>query len=545
MRNSRILMKDYVVPFMIASSLTVTTYWLAKNNFGIFHAVQYDDSYVTYRYSWNLANGNGMRFNPLDLTNSASSFSFTFLLAMIGSFFSLTAIPKISLAVSLLSFNLMLFLLWKFWMKDRTTLAGTSMFALTALLICSSPYFQYWLISGMETIFFISLLVGVMLVPSLTQSKEKSVVLDFSILALFICLTITRVEGFLMALSVSFIWFLHQRKNKTKLTMTSQPVYAALGSISAFFLLTLFNWIYYGQIVGDPVRFKPIVRYYSTTYAEALANTTSFLWDHNFFISFLAALLVLIRIFQVLNQKVSISFEEILLGSTFFVYFAYLTRVPNSDVYRYQLPLLVICILLLAKMIERAHFDFVKNNGVIGFRQLLTFITIVFLGVSVNLNIAETRAVYSGVSNYLYVQEARIAAGNWLESNTPPGSKVLAGDIGAISFFNPSNEYVDSAGLVNRKLLDTVISSGDYSEAIRSSRPDYVADTAGADNVTASEGIYDDPQSYYEPSKTSVFSNCNIANSSFQNSLVRFPSEEVGVLHIKIAEMDWFECDLP
>jgi len=62
---------------------------------------QYDDSYITYRYAVNLANGDGMVFNAGEHVDAASSFLFTVILAM---FYKIGIPPEImSILLSLAS----------------------------------------------------------------------------------------------------------------------------------------------------------------------------------------------------------------------------------------------------------------------------------------------------------------------------------------------------------------------------------------------------------------------------------------------------------
>src|SRR4030095_16034069 len=57
-----------------------------------------------------------------------------------------------------------------------------------------------------------------------------------------------------------------------------------------------------------------------------------------------------------------------------------------------------------------------------------------------------TDSFTAGVNNCL------IPIGEWLNKNTPTGSKILVNDVGAIGYF--SNRYIiDAAGLINRDLL--------------------------------------------------------------------------------------------
>lgn len=532
---------------ILAISLFVSgiTYSFAVQNFGIFHLVQYDDSYVTYRYSLNLAIGNGMRFNPGDPTNSASSFLFTCLLALAGFIYSPNSIPKISLFISLVSFVLLLTALGQVLKTKKNNIKNSWIFLLASFAISTNSYVQYWLISGMETIFFIALLIGVMFTPTLVKSTSDRWWTRWVASGLFAGLAITRVEGFLVAMTVSLIWLYREFKFGSSIQVRKLPTFVAVSTLATFALLIAFNYAYYGQILGDPVLFKPLVQYYATTPIQAVSTTIEFFLTHNRVVLVVFITALLLRVLQgIARRKLRFTFAEILAFSVATLYFCYLSQVPNSDFYRYQLPLLIVVVILTVELLSNIDLNLplLDRKSI----RILSISTVMFafLFTTFQSNRTELESLVPSTSKYLYVQEARINAGMWLESNTPPGSRVLAGDIGALAFYNPSNVFIDSAGLVNRQLLETVIAGEDYSKAIRDRSPDYIADTSGPDGLTASESIYDKPQSYYLPSETNVYSGCNIANSTSQEALGRFPDESNETLFIKIVRVYWSECGL-
>ena len=76
LRNIRPSRKALCVSLLVLPVFIV----IANHYFHEFMLVQYDDSYITYRYARNFALGDGLRFNPGDDTNSASSLLFVLLL---------------------------------------------------------------------------------------------------------------------------------------------------------------------------------------------------------------------------------------------------------------------------------------------------------------------------------------------------------------------------------------------------------------------------------------------------------------------------------
>ena len=72
---------------------------------------QYDDSYITYRYAVNLANGDGLVFNVGERVDASSSFHYTVILAM---FYKIGISPEtMSIVISLMSLGVICILIIK------------------------------------------------------------------------------------------------------------------------------------------------------------------------------------------------------------------------------------------------------------------------------------------------------------------------------------------------------------------------------------------------------------------------------------------------
>ena len=63
-------------------SIIVLLIFFLYGGMGIFK-YQYDDSYITYRYAENLANGHGLIFNQGERVDAASSFLFTVIISVL------------------------------------------------------------------------------------------------------------------------------------------------------------------------------------------------------------------------------------------------------------------------------------------------------------------------------------------------------------------------------------------------------------------------------------------------------------------------------
>ena len=100
---------------------------MANHYFHEFTLVQYDDSYITYRYARNFALGDGLRFNPGDNTNSASSLLFVLLLG-IGHLITRAPIELISTTINTLSLLILVFVTSLLVLRSNTLFEASNIY---------------------------------------------------------------------------------------------------------------------------------------------------------------------------------------------------------------------------------------------------------------------------------------------------------------------------------------------------------------------------------------------------------------------------------
>ena len=132
---------------------------IANHYFHEFTLVQYDDSYITYRYARNFALGDGLRFNPGDNTNSASSLLFVLLLG-IGNLITRAPIELRATTINTLSLLVLVFVTSLLVLRSTNNLRGYLYASVLGLSIVSYGPLVYWTLSGMETTFFMALLAA-------------------------------------------------------------------------------------------------------------------------------------------------------------------------------------------------------------------------------------------------------------------------------------------------------------------------------------------------------------------------------------------------
>jgi hypothetical protein len=132
-------------------------------------------------------------------------------------------------------------------------------------------------------------------------------------------------------------------------------------------------------------------------------------------------------------------------------------------------------------------------------------------------------SAYTSQQWWSYIQNSRIQAGKWLEINTPKNSRVLAADLGAIAYYNPSNVIIDGAGLVNQSLLDVIEKSESYSEYMQNSEIRYLVDGYSPNQPKAIEFIMNGLSGFYDPLKSQVYSTCSFEELFKLKELKTFP----------------------
>jgi hypothetical protein len=196
----------------------------------------------------------------------------------------------------------------------------------------------------------------------------------------------------------------------------------------------------------------------------------------------------------------------------------------------------VFFVLATALVIEQLNRARSWPQQVLGF-----FAVLVFALTATNRGTSESEQISSRTSTYMYVQKARADAGKWLEKNSPAGSRVVSADIGALSYFNPSNVFLDAPGLANRSQLKTLLNSEDVYLSMKNQNPEYLADTVGPDGVSAVETILSNPLGYYVEN-SAIWTSCNRLPIFSKKILKVEPLQPSSILQIQVAKITWDQC---
>jgi hypothetical protein len=165
-----------------------------------YYTAPFEDSYITYRYARNVANGLGIVYNAGERVEGCTSLSWTLLLAAVAKLG--LPLPEIATVLSLIG-SASLLALTGYLARVGSPRRSTA-FLIAPALVAANGTFAYFAGTGMETMFF-SLLVLIAVAAASSQGKRAGVILG-GVLGLA---AMTRPEGaghaviILAALSVS------------------------------------------------------------------------------------------------------------------------------------------------------------------------------------------------------------------------------------------------------------------------------------------------------------------------------------------------------
>lgn len=201
------------------------------------HAVGSDDAFISYRYSWNLFNGEGLVFNLGERVEGYSNFLFTVLLTpafWVSKDFVYpfaVACNTVFLLATVAAFAVHMLRS----VGPKAALVGT-------FILCSNPWIWANAATGLETP-LIMLLVSLGWIGAerhAASGDSKSVLL----LAAVSCLSIlSRIDGFILPVAVAVFLALRGRRSAAAIVLS------AVGATIAAY--TAARFAYYGDVMGN------------------------------------------------------------------------------------------------------------------------------------------------------------------------------------------------------------------------------------------------------------------------------------------------------
>ena len=399
---------------------------------------QYDDSYITFRYAYNLASGQGLVFNAGEATDSASSFLYTLILAT-AYWLGLHDLPRVATALGILCAGGTSALTYLACMRrcQRPVLS-----AFLAVALGTHGLISGWAVSGMETLLYTFLVTLAAYRIFVARTSGWADTLLVTLIAL------TRFEGAFVLLAYGLLElrrsFTLDRRGKRRLVLQGACVFACF---TAFLLL---KYATYGTFLPHAFHLKQITSLY--------APNPSSLWlvwrNHALGLLVLGAagLLTLPRQLEsaVLALYVVVSAVSLCLG-------------PYADWARYSvhmLPLMVILACVPLSILLRELWP-------------LSWLACAFIGWQAYDSFQALLDMTRVLAGH---QACRLQIGAYLEQHPPPGP-VVSSDIGAIAYAAPSVKFIDTVALTSSDVLAARTRGENVDPILFAKRPVVFADT--------------------------------------------------------------------
>jgi len=200
-----------------------------------------DDSYISFRYAENLADGNGLRYNAQDAPVEGYS-NFLWVLVCAGIDAAGGSLPKAAPIVSVLLGLLCIGLLWRLF--ARSGLGGSSSILPILVLATAGPFVIY-AVSGLETTLFALFLLG--LVRGVDQVRANPSLTNHIILAVVGFLAaLSRPEGVLAYVVVAVVLLLWSNIKR-------RPLFIGIASFAVLYVgYTIWRVSYFGDFWPTP-----------------------------------------------------------------------------------------------------------------------------------------------------------------------------------------------------------------------------------------------------------------------------------------------------
>lgn len=434
-------MKNHIAPILMTSCILL--FFLIT---GFYGTTQYDDSFITYRFSNNLYNYFSFNYNFNDFTDSASSYIYTIALSII-KFFKIE--PHITGPfIGFSSFYIIIFLLNKEVQKFGLSLIEGFAFY---FLVTFNFINIIWISSGMET-FLWSLINLYLFICWRNRDTNLFFYIGVAIIPFI------RFEGILLPIFL-FIDQLYFRKfilNKTNIFL--------LSIIFTFSCIYLLKFIFHDITISHAYMMKEVHTYYSSKPLTLIKGIT-------IFTPFIFFLLFSFK-YEIKNNLIS------------FIYLFFCSALvlfgPHGDYYRYSLHLIYMSLPLVF-------------YGYITSKKILKFTPIAYLGILFCLVIFST---FSGIKNSFpilseakYDHSCRKEVALYINDNIPSNEWIVSGDIGVISYYADKHRFIDTVGLTSPSVLVLNLQKKSIIPLLKEKQAKYIADTfstkPGSDNILA------------------------------------------------------------
>ncbi|MBI5216671.1 MAG: tetratricopeptide repeat protein [Ignavibacteriae bacterium] len=419
------------IEFVGLIALLGLLYYHAKH----FNFVQ-DDSFITFRYVKNFAEGHGLVFNIGERVEGYTTFLWTILLAVpaILNFDMISTSQIIGVLFGLATLYLMYRLSLEISTENRPI--GFSLIAIL-FLACNSAV-AYWSISGMETGMFMFLTVlSVWLYIKERKQEKKFAYAPFA----FVLLSLTRPEGmYLFGLTMMhfiaevFLDKERNRKEEFKRLVMWGALYAIPIGLFMGWRLFYYGWLF------------PNTYYAKAGFSKEYFNAgVDYFWQFAQMDLFWGALLVLPIALLLWKRRSS---EILYLSFLILTYTAYIVSVGGDVLpnFRFFISILPLMYLLVQESLFELYKLFEEKRSMLRYIVYASPLVLAYYTYSIPYDHVRR---YCDLENGLV--EKMTEQGKWFKANSKPGAVIAASTIGAVSFYSEMT-LIDMLGLTDETI---------------------------------------------------------------------------------------------
>lgn len=406
---------------------------------GLVHLLIYrtnsEDAFIVYRYSMNMATGNGPVFNPGDRVEGYSDFLWMVLLSII---YWLTgvSIPTTARIIGSLSAIICIYITYRLCYKLTSDYYAS---VIASFIVSSSGVFAAYGTSGLETPLFTLLLTLTFLLYTYRDIEYN--VNWFGVGLLIGLSTMARPEGILLLFVFMSVILVSPDYSQNR----SRHVGKLLSSYGIL-ILPWFLWrvLYYGYVIPNPISAKSGMNliYQIQLGLEYLIN----------FICVNGPLMLIIAIYFVLNRKkfkdiiLQMSHHQKLIFYSIIVYVTFVVSVggdwmPALRFFAPIMPILVVLIISLWAMSDACP----KTSSRGG---LIIFLIVAWISFGISIHYENMRPAIREGNNHV---EALSQIGKWLNITLPNTTKIAVHANGALSYYSKL-DTIDMLGLTDRHI---------------------------------------------------------------------------------------------
>jgi hypothetical protein len=387
-----------------------------------------DDAYIGFRYAHNLADGNGLVFNPGERVEGFTNFLWVLLAALPLSIGRdpLPAARFIGLACTLATIVCVVLAARRLTSRPSLAYAG-------ALLVALSPGSAVWAASGMETALFTSLLTwSVWLVADGAEDGR----LPIAAALLAVAAAFTRPEGLLLALALVAASF--PGRTGSRVTWNRWAIWLIV--FAALFLpYFLWRWAYFGALL--PNTFYAKVGLSGAQVIRGLGHLRNFCAEGG---SWVVAALPLGALCARRRRP------ALVLSAVAIPYLLYIVAIGGDalPMYRFFVPITGLLALMMV-----AGLDAVLSRPSFANRRWTETTAVAAVVV---WSLVGAWAAFSGRS-FEFVQQDRrevaawVQIGTWFRGHAEPGESIAVVPAGAIPYFS-GLVAIDMLGLNDRTI---------------------------------------------------------------------------------------------